>query len=215
MRSTRLACLFLVLAVAAVPHVRAQEAAPDSLPGAAVKVPLARDAAVVPASSAAPVRTLARGETVRVVSAAGTYQGTIARISADTIVVAAPGRLDAIRRGDVTSLERMTGHSSRGQAITRGAGAGLLAGGLLGAVAGRVVGRVHCTGDAARGCVEGTHDGTIQGALLAEGAVVGALLGAMLGPTFRHTRWEDARGGFPAAVAPADGGVAAGVSLRF
>ena len=214
MRSTQLAALLLVLSCAAAASgLSAQAAVPDSLAGnGPMKVPLAREGGA-PGAGAVTVRTLARGQTVRVVSAAGTYFGTVERISADTIVVGAPGRLDVIQRGDVTSIQRVAGRSSRGQAIARGAGVGLIAGGVLGAIAGRMVGRVHCGADQSDGCVEGSHDSTIQGALLAEGALVGSLLGVMIGPTFRRTRWEDAQGAFPAAAS--GGGVAAGVSLRF
>lgn len=215
MRRTPLAALLLAVAsAAAAPSASGQAAAPDSAPVPLAKIPLAREGAA-PVAEAMAARTLAPGETVRVVAAAGRYAGTVARIGPDTIVVGTPRRLDAIPRGEVMRIERMAGRSSRGRAIALGAGGGLVTGGVLGAIAGRLAGRVRCRADDGP-CTPGEHDATIQGALLAEGAVVGSLLGAMIGPMFRRTRWEDAHGAFPATVAPAEGGgVAAGVSLRF
>jgi len=207
MRSTLPACsLPLVLALAAA-NVHAQGPVPDpSLAGAPAAVPVAAGRGM---------RTLAAGDTVRIVSAGGRFAGTISRITPDTVVVAAAGRLDAIPRGDVAQLERFRGKSSRGRAIVFGAGAGLAGGGVLGGVAGRLAGRIDCTKEV-QPCTPGEHDSTIQGALLAEGAILGALVGAMLGPTFRREHWEHAEGAFPLQAAPAaGGGVAAGVTLRF
>ena len=192
--------LTVTLSIAISTSLRAQAAMPE-----------------LPASGpAAAVRTLAPGDRVRLESAAGRYAGTIVRVTADTLVVGAAGRLDAIPRADVTRLQRSVGRSPRGRAILIGAGAGLLGGGVLGAVAGRRVGRVDDCGDVEESCTVGGHDGTIQGALLAEGAVIGALVGAMMGPAFRRERWENAADAFPLAVGRASGGgVAARVTLRF
>lgn len=195
---------------------RGQAPAPDAVQPGPVRVGDVREGEIRPAADpSGAVRALAAGDTVRVVSAAGRYTGTIARITPDTLVVSASGRLDAIPRADVTRLERFVGRSSRGQAILKGAGAGLLAGGALGAIAGRLAGRIDCHAGE-EGCVPGTHDGVIQGALIAEGVVIGSLVGAMLGPTFRRTHWENASAAFPLAAGPAPGGgVAAGLTLRF
>jgi len=161
------------------------------------------------------IRPLASGDRVRIVSATGHYAGTVARVTPDSIVVAAAGRQDAILRGDVSRLERFAGKSSRQRAILTGAGAGLVSGAVLGAIAGRIVGRIHCRpGD--EPCTPGQHDATIQGALLGEGALLGAIVGAMLGPTFRREHWERAEAAFPLASAAApNGGIAAGLTLRF
>jgi len=175
----------------------------------------APDAPVLVHAVARAVRTLAAGDTVRIISAAGHYAGVISRITPDTVVVGAPGRLDAIPRSEVTRLERFRGKSSRGRAILIGAGAGLASGAVLGGVAGRMAGRIRCRPED-QPCTPGEHDPTIQGALLAEGAILGALVGAMLGPTFRRVHWEHAEGAFPLQAAPAPGGgVAAAVTLRF
>jgi hypothetical protein len=198
--------LVLALAAAGVGSARAQGPVPDpSLAGSPVVAPAAGRG----------VRTLAAGDTVRIVSAAGRYAGTIARITPDTVVVGAARRLDAIPRGEVTRLERFRGNSSRGRAILTGAGAGLVGGAVLGGIAGRMVGRIHCKPEN-QPCTPGEHDPTIQGALLGEGVLLGALVGAMIGPTFRREHWEHAEGAFPIEAAPAaGGGVAAGVTLRF
>jgi hypothetical protein len=200
--------LALALAAASVGPTSAQSsvASPGAFAGGPSLAPSSRGA----------VRVLATGDTVRVTSSAGTYSGTIARITPDTVVVAARGREDAILRSEVTRLERFAGKSPRGRAILIGAGAGLVGGGALGAVAGRMAGRVHCRPDDGP-CTPGEHDSTIQRALLAEGAIIGALVGAMMGPTFRREHWEHAEDAFPplAAGAASGGGVALGVTLRF
>ncbi|MFL5540147.1 MAG: hypothetical protein ACJ8J0_14250 [Longimicrobiaceae bacterium] len=207
MRSFRYA---IALALTFAGAARAQSPSPDSL-----VVPAAFPGGAVPSTSHRNVRTLAAGDSVRIVAAAGRYSGTILRVTPDTVVVRAPGRLDAIPRGEVTSLERFTGKSSRGRAILTGGGAGLAGGALLGGIAGRLMGRIHCK-PADEPCTPGGHDATIQGAMLAEGALLGALVGAMFGPTFRREHWERAEGSFPLQAAPAPaGGVAAGVTLRF
>jgi hypothetical protein len=200
----------LALTIALTGAARAQSPAPDSLAAPAA----------FPGGGSAPIsprmmRPLAAGDSVRIVSVAGRYSGTILRVTPDTVVVRAPGRLDAIPRGEVTSLERFTGKSSRGRAILTGGGAGLAGGALLGGIAGRLMGRIHCK-PADEPCTPGEHDATIQGAMLAEGALLGALVGAMFGPTFRREHWERAEGSFPLQAAPTPtGGVAAGVTLRF
>jgi hypothetical protein len=211
MRTVRHA-LPLALALAAASSASAQSpatgsvATPAAFPGGASLAPSARPGGV---------RLLATGDVVRIVSSAGRYSGRIVRITPDTVVVGATGRIDAIPRSEVTRLERFTGKSSRGRAILIGAGAGLVGGGALGAVAGRRAGRIDCRPDD-EPCTPGEHDSTIQGALLAEGAIIGALVGAMLGPTFRREHWERAEDGFPlAAGAAPTGGVALGVTLRF
>lgn len=197
----------LALTLALAGAARAQSPAPDSLAGPA--------AFAGGGSHPAFPRTLTPGDSVRIVAAAGRYAGTIARVTPDTVVVRASGRLDAISRGEVTSLERFTGQSSRGRAILTGGGAGLAGGALLGGIAGRLMGRIHCK-PADQPCTPGEHDATIQRAMLAEGALLGALVGAMFGPTFRRQHWERAEGSFPLQAAPAPaGGVAAGVTLRF
>jgi hypothetical protein len=202
----RLLPLALALAAAGAGAAHAQGPVPDPS--------LAGSPSVVAATGRG-VRTLAAGDTVRIVSAAGRYAGTIARITPDTVVVGTEGRLDAIPRGEVAQLERFRGKSSRGRAIVMGAGAGLAGGGVLGGIAGRLVGRIDCSREI-QPCTPGEHDSTIQGALLAEGAILGALVGAMLGPTFRREHWEHAETAFPLQAAPAaGGGVVAGVTLRF
>jgi hypothetical protein len=199
----------LALTIALAGAARAQSPAPDSVAG-----PAAFPGGAAPPTPA--VRALAAGDVVRIVSAAGRYSGTIARINADTVVVRAPGRLDAIPRGEVERLERFTGKSSRSRAILTGGGMGLAGGALLGGIAGRLMGRIRCK-PADQPCTPGEHDSTIQRAMLAEGAVLGALVGAMLGPTFRREHWEHAERAFPVleAAPAAGGGVAAGVTLRF
>jgi hypothetical protein len=206
MRRALYACPLVLALAAGAAHGQAPVPdAPPAIPGAAAGAPpLAR-----------PPRTLAAGDTVRVVAAAGRYEGTIVRVTPDTVVVGAPGRLDAIPRGEIALLERFRGKSPRGRAILIGAGAGLVGGGVLGGIAGRVAGRVRCR-DNGETCTPGEHDSTIQGALLAEGMIIGALVGAMLGPTFRREHWERAEAAFPLAAGPAPGGgIAAGVTLRF
>jgi hypothetical protein len=162
------------------------------------------------------IRTLTPGDVVRVEAAAGRYEGTVTRVTPDTLVVAEGARIDAIPRADVTRLERFAGRSSRGRAIAIGAGTGLVSGVVIGAVVGRMIGKVDCGEIDGPDCVSGEHDGTIQGVMIAEGALIGSLVGAMFGPVFRRTRWENAADAFPlaAGVAPS-GGVAAGISLRF
>jgi hypothetical protein len=209
MRSARYARpLPLILAIAFAGAAHAQAPVADSAlatPGFGAR----------PAGARGALRTLAAGDTVRIVSAAGRYAGTISRITPDTVVVGAPGRLDAIPRGEVTQLERFRGKSSRGRAILTGAGAGLVGGVVLGGIAGRMAGRIHCKPED-QPCTPGEHDSVIQRALLGEGAILGALVGAMFGPTFRREHWERAEGAFPIEAAPAaGGGVAAGVTLRF
>lgn len=206
LRSAR--TLPLVLAIAFVDAAHAQAPVADTAlatPGFGAR----------PAAARAALRTLAAGDTVRLVSAAGRYAGTISRITPDTVVVGAAGRLDAIPRGEVTRLERFRGRSSRARAILTGGGAGLVGGAVLGGIAGRMAGRIHCKPED-QPCTPGEHDPTIQGALLGEGALLGALVGAMLGPTFRREHWERVDGAFPIEAAPAaGGGVAAGITLRF
>ncbi|HEV7587821.1 MAG TPA: hypothetical protein VGO40_06790 [Longimicrobium sp.] len=207
MRSARHVFVLLLVGTRAG-AVHAQATVPD----ASMAVPLAP---VLASAARRAVRTLAAGDTVRIVSGAGRYAGTISRITPDTVVVGASGRLDAIPRGEVTELERFRGKSSRGRAILIGAGAGLVSGGALGAVGGRLAGRIRCL-PADQPCTPGEHDQTIQGALLAEGAILGALVGAMLGPTFRREHWDHAEGAFPLEAGPAPtGGIAAAVTLHF
>jgi hypothetical protein len=204
MRSALLPVVLLLVTRAGAVHAQAPVADP-AVPGAPPLASLTRPA----------VRTLAPGDTVRIVSGAGRYAGTISRITPDTVVVSASGRLDAIPRSEVTQLERFRGKSSRGRSILIGAGAGLVSGGVLGGISGRVVGRIRCL-PADQPCTPGDHDRTIQGALLAEGAILGALVGAMLGPTFRREHWDRAENAFPLEAGPAaNGGIAAGVTLRF
>jgi hypothetical protein len=208
-RHVRSVALVLALAAARVGAAHGQAPVPDPIPGSLVEA-----TPPVRAGERA-VRTLALGDTVRIVSSAGRYAGTIARITPDTVVVAAGGRRDAILRSEVTRLERFAGKSSRSRAIVTGAGAGLVGGGALGAVAGRMAGRIRCRAEDGP-CTPGEHDPTIQGALLAEGAILGALVGAMLGPTFRREHWENAGGAFPLSAGPAaGGGIAAAIMLRF
>jgi len=204
MRSIRYVIALLLTSTAVA---RGQSPPADSL-----ATPAAFAASSAPHRSA---RVLAPGDSVRIVSAAGRYSGAILRVTADTVVVRARGRIDAIPRGEVSSLERFTGKSSRGRAILIGGGAGLAGGALLGGIAGRLMGRIRCK-PADQPCTPGGHDSTIQGAMLAEGALLGALVGAMFGPTFRREHWERAEGSFPVQVAPGSaGGMEAGVSLRF
>jgi hypothetical protein len=195
--------------------------APDSAAArdsAAVAAP-ASPRPVTPASAPAPVASdaLAPGDLVRLRSAAGRYSGRLVRVTADTLVVAAPGRSDAVVRSDITELYRLKARSSRGRAMLRGAGAGFVAGAALGLLAGITVGHVDCN-PTDTDCRPG-QDRTIGVALTAEGAILGGLVGVMMGPRLRETNWEriDAAPPAPASatpsigVAPAPGG---GVSIR-
>jgi len=147
---------------------------------ALVLVPAAAHAqAATPGFERASPRPLAAGDTVRLLSSAGRYAGTITRVSPDTLMVAAPGRLDAVVRADVTEMYRLSSRESRKRSILRGGGVGLLAGAVLGLV-----------GGTAAGGTSPRKDRTATIAFTADGAIVGALLGAMIGPTFRATRWE-------------------------
>lgn len=192
--------LRLVLFALALPAAARSQAAAPPLPPAL-------------GSRAALIRTLAPGDLVRVTAAAGRYQGTVERVTPDTLVVTAPGRSDAIPRAEVRRLDRFIGRSPRGRAILLGAGGGLVGGTLLGLAASHRVGS-DC-GDL-DGCDPSERDGVIQGALVAEGAVIGALVGAMVGPAFRRTHWENAAEAFPVAAGLAPGGgIAARVVLKF
>jgi len=213
MRSARYAFLLVpVLIASRADAAPAQGAAADS----SLAAPAAVAGAPLAAGAARPAwRTLASGDRVRIVSAAGRYAGTVTRVTSDSVMVAAAGRQDAILRSDVSRLERFAGKSSRQRSILTGGGAGMVSGAVLGGVAGRLVGRIHCRPDDEL-CTPGQHDATIQGALLGEGALLGAIVGAMLGPTFRREHWERAEAAFPLEAAPApNGGIAAGVTLRF
>ncbi|SOD02533.1 hypothetical protein SAMN05216486_10412 [bacterium JGI 053] len=201
----------LVLLAMGAGAVHAQAPATDS----ALTAPSVIAGAPLVNAGGRTVRTLAIGDTVRVVSGTGRYAGTISRITADTVVVGARGREDAIARAEVTQLERFGGKTSRGRSILIGAGAGLVSGGVLGAIGGRMAGRIRCT-PSNQPCTPGEHDATIQGALLAEGAILGSLVGAMLGPTFRREHWDHAEGAFPIEAGPSPtGGISAAVTLRF
>ncbi|HEX6745989.1 MAG TPA: hypothetical protein VF092_01655 [Longimicrobium sp.] len=163
-------------------------------------------------------RGLAAGDTVRLVSAAGRYAGTISRVTADTVVIAGRGRSDAVVRSDVMEMYRLTGRGSRGRAMLRGGGLGLIGGAALGLLAGATVARVECK-PTDTDCSPG-RDKTIPVALTADGAILGALLGIMTGPAFRHTNWErvdaaPAPALPPVSVTPAPGGgVSLGATLR-
>ncbi len=141
--------------------------------------PAAHAQAAAPEFARASLRPLEAGDTVRLFSPAGRYTGTITRLSADTLTVAAPGRVDAVVRADVTEMYRLVSRESRKASILRGAGVGLLAGAVLGLVGGTSLG-----GSAP------FEDTTATVAFTADGALVGAMLGAMIGPTFRRARWE-------------------------
>jgi hypothetical protein len=170
-------------AQAVVPDTAAARAAPASAPiegGSAIGTA----APGAPVLARATLRPLAAGDVVRLLSSAGRYSGTLTQITADTLTLAAPGRMDAVVRSAVTEMHRMVDRGSRGRSILRGAGAGLVAGAVLGFIGGTAAGNGDCAN-----CEPG-NDGTAQAAFAADGAVVGALLGAMLGPTFRRTRWE-------------------------
>jgi len=182
---TRALCsLAAALALAAAPATsRAQSLAPDSSRATAVAAgtpaPTA-DATSTP-SPATPVfatvslRPLAAGDRVRLRSAAGRYAGTLAQVSPDTFTLAAPGRMDAVVRAEVSEMHRLVSREPRGRTIVRGAALGLVVGMALGFVAGS---------DAGNG------DGTAKVAFTADGAIVGALVGAMMGPTYRRSQWE-------------------------
>ncbi|HET7461321.1 MAG TPA: hypothetical protein VFJ82_08725 [Longimicrobium sp.] len=163
--------------------IRAQAAAPDSAPAPSVRVASAA-APGAPVLARATYRPLAAGDVVRLLSSAGRYSGTLTQVTADTLTLAAPGRRDAVVRADVTEMHRLVARGSRGGAIMRGAGLGLVAGAVLGFIGGSAAGDGDC-----EHCAPGK-DATAQAAFAADGAVLGALFGAMLGPTFRRTRWE-------------------------
>lgn len=159
----------------------AQAIVPDSSRAAvaAVRFPASESppagAPAAPVFASAALRPLAAGDTVRLRSAAGRYAGTLAQVSPDTLTLAAPGRLDAVVRADVSEMHRLVSREARGRAIVRGAGLGLLAGTVLGFVG---------------GVAAGGGDGTAKAAFTADGAILGSLIGAMLGPTYRRSRWE-------------------------
>jgi hypothetical protein len=176
-----LRCLAAALACCAV--VPAASHAQAAAPGSS-RPPAAVDSTPAPASDAqaaeatvfaATVHPLAVGDTVRLVSTAGRYAGTLARVSPDTFTLAAPGRLDAVVRAEVSEMHRLVSREPRGRAILRGAGLGLVAGAVLGFVGGTSA---------------GGGDATAKAAFTADGAIVGALIGAMMGPTWRRSHWE-------------------------
>lgn len=180
---TRLLARSLAAVVALLPvAARAQAAVPDSAPATALASASGISARTM--AAAATPRPLATGDVVRVLSAAGRYSGTLAQVTADTFTLAAPGRVDAVLRADVTEMHRLVERGSRGRSIAHGAGLGLLAGAVLGFAVGSAAGSGDCDN-----CAPGK-DGTAQAAFTADGAVLGALFGAMLGPTFRRARWE-------------------------
>lgn len=161
-------------AQAVVPDSSRAAVATDGTPAAAPDTPPA-GAPSTPVFARAALRPLAPGDTVRLRSAAGRYAGTLAQISPDTFTLAAPGRLDAVVRADVSEMHRLVSREPRGRAIVRGAGLGLLVGTVLGFVGGSAA---------------GSGDGTAKAAFTADGAIVGSLVGAMMGPTYRRSHWE-------------------------
>ncbi|HEU4557013.1 MAG TPA: hypothetical protein VFS20_04155 [Longimicrobium sp.] len=162
-----------------------------ALAAALVIVPAAHGQAATPDFTRASLRPLESGDTVRLLSSAGRYTGTITQLSADTLVVAAPGRVDAVVRSDVTEMYRLVSRESRKTSILRGAGFGLLGGAVLGLLGGTAI-----AGS------KPFEDGTATAAFTADGALVGAMVGAMIGPTFRRVQWERVN------AAPADPPVA-------
>lgn len=188
MTRAALRCLAAALACsAAVPAaLRAQAAPPDSShPAVAVdstRAPASDPQPAVPVFAGAAPRPLAAGDTVRLVSTAGRYSGTLARVSPDTFTLASAGRLDAVVRAEVSEMRRLVSREPRGRAIVRGAALGLVAGAVLGFVGGTSA---------------GSGDGTAKAAFTADGAIVGALIGAMMGPTWRRSHWERVDGAPP------------------
>jgi len=194
---TRATLRTLAAVLAVIPAAaRAQSAAPDTTPAAAAdstRVPQAVYAAPVygvnlTVTAPGTPDPLAAGDAVRVVSSAGRYAGTLTNVTADTLTLAAPGRLDALVRADISEMHRLVSRESRGGSILRGAGVGLLGGAVLGFVVGSAAGSGDCSASS-QSCSPGK-DKTAQAAFTIDGAVVGALVGAMLGPTFRRSRWE-------------------------
>lgn len=200
-------------AAAVAPPVVARAPSPDSAaaggagPVDAPTTP-SEASAVATGAPAAPVlvstafRPLAAGDQVRVRSAAGRYHGTLTQVTADTITLAAPGRMDAVLRSDVSEVHRLVSREPRGRSILRGAAFGLLAGAALGFVGGTAAGDNDCA-EGNPSCTR-RPDKTAQVAFTADGAVLGALFGAMIGPTFRRARWErvDARPMIGVAIPP-------------
>ncbi len=208
-----------------IPPATAEPAAAAPVESAAAAAAPADSAASAPSAESAATdaggwRGLAAGDTVRLVSAAGRYAGTIARVTADTVVISGRGRSDAVVRSDVTEMYRLTGRGSRGKAMLRGGGLGLVGGAALGLLAGATFGRVDCQ-PSDSDCSPG-RDKTIPVALTADGAILGALLGIMTGPIFRRPSWErvDAAPAPAAALPPVTvtpvpgGGVSLGATLR-
>jgi hypothetical protein len=217
--------LSLALACVCAATAHAQAAASDTTPAIAPAVArgaaAAGDPAVVPATlrPAGAPRGLEAGDTVRVWSSAGRYTGTLARVTADTLFIDAPGRSDAVLRSDITELHRSAGRGSRGRAMLRGGGVGLAAGTALGVLGGIAAGKVRCAPDAVDCTTH--HDRKIGVAMAVDGGLIGALLGVMTGPSLRRTRWERVggapdRGASPSvSVAPASGGgVSIGATLK-
>jgi len=191
--------------------------APAMATGAAASGEPVVTRATLPSGGAA--RGLAAGDTVRVWSSAGRYAGTLARVTDDTLFIDAPGRSDAVLRSEITVLHRSAGRGSRGRAMLRGGGAGLLAGTALGVLGGIAAGHVRCAPDAVD-CTPG-RDGKIGVAMAVDGGLIGALLGVMAGPSFRRTRWERVDNGSPRAASPSvsvapatGGGVSLGATLK-
>ena len=215
LRSVPIAFL-AVLAIAA--SARAQAAPVGPIPSAPAGAPAAVPAMAPVPGRTATIRGLAEGDTVRLESAAGRYVGRVARITDDTLVITSRGRTDAVLRAEITRLDRLAGRGSRGKAMLRGGGIGVLGGAALGLLAGASVGRVRCDGTDP-GCAPG-RDEKISVALGADGALIGALLGMMTGPSFRGTTWErvDAApsrmSAIPTVTAAPGGGVAVGARLK-
>jgi hypothetical protein len=164
-------------------------------------------------------RGLEAGDTVRVWSSAGRYTGRLARVTADTLFIDAPGRSDAVLRSEISELHRSAGRGSRTRAMMRGGGVGLVAGTALGLLGGIAAGNVRCEPDAVD-CTP-RHDSKIRVAMALDGGLIGTLLGVMAGPSLRRTRWERVggargRGAAPGvSVAPASGGgVSVGATLK-
>jgi hypothetical protein len=173
-RCTLLSCLATIVCGASAAH--AQAPLPDTAGESA------------PAHVAA--RSLAVGDTVQIRCAGARYVGRIARLTDDSLVVSRAGGEDAVARGDVAELLRLTGRGPRGRTIAIGAGVGLVGGAALGFVGGRMAGHITACDAVDPNCTPGSHDRTAEGAFTAVGALVGSLVGAMTGPVFRRAHWE-------------------------
>jgi hypothetical protein len=119
-------------------------------------------------------RPLAVGDELRLTAADQQFTGTLKRITADSLVLVAPYRIYRIPRPTVTAGERAEFAESRGHAIFRGVGRGVLGGAALGLLASMLM----------------TKDLEGRAFITADGVALGALVGSALGARSRRSHWE-------------------------